>query len=76
MITGNGRHGIGAWSGATIFLHNATVTDNTGADVGAGGSHLGDGGGNHIGTVHCFGAVGSYGDLSCPEPEQPDQSAQ
>ena len=76
MITGNGGHGIAAWSGATVFLHNATVTDNTGADIGAGGSHLGDGGGNHIGTVHCFGAVGSYGDLSCPEPEQPDQSAQ
>ena len=76
MITGNGGHGIAAWSGATVFLHNATVTDNTGADVGAGGSHLGDGGGNHIGTVHCFGAVWSYGDLSCPEPEQPDQSAQ
>ena len=74
MITGNGGNGVGAWSNTTLYLQNATVTDNTGADVGAGGgTSLDDGGGNHIGTVHCLGAVWSYGDLLCPEP---DQSAQ
>ena len=76
-ITGNGINGITAYN-VGVYLEAATVTDNADADVQAGlGTRLIDGVDNHIGIVSCTDAsVLSYGALSCPEPEQPDQSAQ
>lgn len=74
-ISGNGEYGIGAWTGAVVDLRSVTFTNNTDGSIGAGGSQLVDSGGNSVVSVHCFGSVGSHGDLACPDPA-PGQTEQ
>ena len=54
------------WNGASVQIHNATVTGNPDGDVNASfGSRLNFEGGN-VGTIYCDDSVLSSGVWVCP----------
>ena len=66
-ITANGMHGVNAWNGAIIEIHNATITGNTNGDVNASfGSRIRFPG-STIGGISCDDSVLSQGDWVCPD---------